>query len=67
MKFLNKKERVLDIQLTRYGKAKLANRNVFDPAYYAFYDDDVQYEVSFEQIETYLLIAYGINSLIFKN
>lgn len=47
MKFLNKKERVLDIQLTRYGKAKLANRNVFDPAYYAFFDDDVTYDTQY--------------------
>jgi hypothetical protein len=47
MKFLNKKERVLDIQLTRYGKAKLANRNVFDPAYYAFFDDDVIYDARY--------------------
>jgi hypothetical protein len=47
MKFLNKKERVLDIQLTRYGKAKLANRNVFDPAYYAFFDDDITYDTQY--------------------
>jgi hypothetical protein len=47
MKFLNKKERVLDIQLTRAGKAKLANRNVFDPAYYAFFDDDITYDTQY--------------------
>ena len=43
MKFLNKKEQVLDIQLTQYGKRLLAEGS-FKPQYYAFYDDDVLYD-----------------------
>lgn len=46
MSFLNKKEDVLDIQLTSLGKRKVANGN-FKPTYYAFFDDDVLYETRF--------------------
>lgn len=43
MKFLNKKEQVIDLQLTQYGKRLLADGD-FKPQYYAFYDDDVIYD-----------------------
>ena len=43
MKFLNKKERVLDIQLTQYGK-HLLSKGDFRPIHYAFFDDDVIYD-----------------------
>ena len=43
MKFLDKKEQVLELQMTQYGKA-LMSRGVFQPAYYAFFDDDVVYD-----------------------
>ena len=43
MKFLNKKERVLDIKLTQYGKYILSKGN-FRPIYYAFFDDDIIYD-----------------------
>jgi len=43
MKFLNKKERVMDIQLTQYGKY-LLSKGTFRPIYYAFFDDDVIYD-----------------------
>lgn len=43
MKFLNKKEQVLELQLTQYGKS-LLSRGVFKPTYYAFFDDDVTYD-----------------------
>jgi hypothetical protein len=43
MKFLNKKEQVLDIQLTPYGKYKLG-AGTLKPTYYAFFDDNVAYD-----------------------
>ena len=46
MKFLNKKEQVFDIQLTPYGKQKLSMGR-FDPVYYAFFDDNILYDVRY--------------------
>ena len=43
MKFLDKKEQVLELQMTQYGKA-LMSRGDFNPSYYAFFDDDVIYD-----------------------
>lgn len=43
MTFLNRKEEVLDIQLTQYGK-HLLSLGKFKPAYYQFFDDDVIYD-----------------------
>tara|TARA_R110002110_G_scaffold402725_1_gene620211 strand:- start:1118 stop:2026 length:909 start_codon:yes stop_codon:yes gene_type:complete len=45
MEFFNKKEEVLDFKLTEYGKNLLAQGKL-NPAYYAFFDDDVMYDVS---------------------
>ena len=45
MEFFNKKEDVLDVQLTEYGKNLLAQGKL-KPVYYAFFDDDVMYDVS---------------------
>jgi hypothetical protein len=45
MEFFNKKEDVLDVQLTEYGKNLLAKGNL-KPVYYAFFDDDIMYDVS---------------------
>jgi hypothetical protein len=45
MKFLDKKEQVLDIQLTQHGKRLLAKGN-FKPHYYAFFDDDIIYDTA---------------------
>tara|TARA_Y100000114_G_scaffold49554_1_gene45231 strand:- start:9494 stop:10540 length:1047 start_codon:yes stop_codon:yes gene_type:complete len=42
-KFLDKKERVMDIKLTSYGK-HLLSTGKFKPVYYAFYDDNVIYD-----------------------
>ena len=42
-KFFNKKEDVLDIQLTQYGK-HLLSMGELKPTYYAFFDDDVLYD-----------------------
>ena len=43
MEFFNKKEEVLDIQLTQYGK-HLLSRGDFKPEYYMFFDDDILYD-----------------------
>ncbi len=43
MSFFDKKEEVLEIKLTPYGKAALA-KGKFSPVYYAFYDDDILYD-----------------------
>tara|TARA_Y100000310_G_C20529830_1_gene737854 strand:- start:176 stop:1066 length:891 start_codon:yes stop_codon:yes gene_type:complete len=43
MAFLNKKEDVIDLQLTQYGKY-LLSQGKLKPVYYAFFDDDVIYD-----------------------
>ncbi len=43
MKFLNKKEQVLDTVLTPYGEHLLSSGQ-FKPKYYAFFDDNILYE-----------------------
>lgn len=43
MTFFNKKEEVLDIQLTQFGK-HLLSMGKLKPAYYAFFDDDILYD-----------------------
>lgn len=43
MEFFNKKQDVIDIELTSYGKQLLA-KGLFKPAYYAFSDDGVVYD-----------------------
>ena len=43
MAFLNKKEDVIDFQLTQYGKY-LVSQGKFKPTYYAFYDDNIIYD-----------------------
>ncbi len=49
MGFLDKKEEVMHMELTSYGR-HLLSIGKLKPEFYAFYDDDIQYEVSFEQI-----------------
>ena len=43
MTYFNKKEEVLDIELTQYGK-HLLSIGKFNPTYYRFFDDDVLYD-----------------------
>jgi len=43
MSFFNKKEDVMDIQLTTYGK-ELLSKGRFKPVYYAFFDEGVLYD-----------------------
>lgn len=45
MEFFNKKEDVLDVQLTEYGKYLLSQGRM-KPAFYAFYDDEILYDIS---------------------
>jgi len=43
MSFFNKKEEVIDIELTSYGK-RLLSLGKFKPVYYSFFDDDIIYD-----------------------
>tara|TARA_Y100001963_G_scaffold158593_1_gene258779 strand:+ start:896 stop:1879 length:984 start_codon:yes stop_codon:yes gene_type:complete len=42
MEFFNKKEEVLELQLTEYGKYLLSQGSL-DPAYYGFFDEEILY------------------------
>jgi hypothetical protein len=48
MEFFNKKEEVLDLQLTQYGK-HLLSIGKLNPAYYTLHDDNVIYDSEFSQ------------------
>ena len=43
MDFFNKKEDILDFQLTEYGK-RLLQQGILEPTYYCFFDDDILYD-----------------------
>lgn len=45
MEFFNKKEEVIDLKLTQFGRF-LLSKGRFKPTYYSFYDDNVIYDVS---------------------
>ena len=45
MEFFNKKEEVIDLQITQYGRY-LLSRGRFKPVYYAFFDENILYNVS---------------------
>ncbi len=47
MEFFNRKEEVLDIELTQYGKYLLSIGKL-NPVYYAFFDDDVIYDTQYQ-------------------
>ncbi len=51
MTFFNKKEEVIDIQLTQYGKSMLS-KGLFRPVSYAFFDDNVLYDSSYAGLDT---------------
>ena len=42
MEFFDKKEEVIDLQLTQFGR-HLLSKGKFDPKYYSFFDDNVLY------------------------
>jgi len=50
MIFFNRKEDVIDLQLTQFGKY-LLSKGVLRPVYYAFFDDDVLYDGRFGGVE----------------
>ncbi|HAI44984.1 MAG TPA: hypothetical protein DCM40_46355 [Maribacter sp.] len=49
MKFIDKKEKVMDLKLTSYGHY-LLSIGKFNPKYYAFYDDNVLYDGAYANI-----------------
>ena len=46
MEFFNKKEEVIDLQLTQYGKYLLSQGSL-KPVYYAFYDEGIVYDSNY--------------------
>jgi len=44
MKFFDPKEDVIDLKMTQYGK-HLLSKGKFTPTYYAFFDDDIIYDI----------------------
>ena len=46
MEFFNKKEEVIDIKLTQFGKNLLA-KGKFKPVFYQFFDDDIIYNSNY--------------------
>ena len=46
MKFMNKKEQVLDLQLTPYG-VDLLKKGQLNPVYYSFSDNNILYDIQF--------------------
>ena len=50
MGFFDKKEEVIEIQLTQYGK-HLLSRGKLAPKYYAFFDDDILYDSNYASME----------------
>ena len=46
MEYFNKKEDVLDIELTPFGEL-LLSQGEFKPEYYAFYDDGILYDADY--------------------
>ncbi|QDP51382.1 MAG: hypothetical protein GOVbin630_80 [Prokaryotic dsDNA virus sp.] len=51
MNFLDPKERVLDLELTSYGRY-LLSVGKFSPSHYAFFDDDIIYDATYAGITT---------------
>jgi hypothetical protein len=47
MEFFDRKEEVLDIQLTQYGKYLLSVGKL-EPVYYSFFDSDVDYDTQYQ-------------------
>lgn len=47
MEFFDRKEEVLDVQLSQYGKYLLSIGKL-NPAYYAFFDSDIDYDTQYQ-------------------
>lgn len=50
MSFLNKKEQVIKLELTQFGK-QLLSKGKFKPEFYAFFDDDILYDSRYANFE----------------
>ena len=50
MEFFNKKEEVIDLQLTQYGR-HLLSKGHFKPAFYSFHDDNILYNTANQGIQ----------------
>lgn len=46
MEYFDRKEEVIDLELTPYGK-RLLSQGSLKPVYYAFYDDDIVYDTTY--------------------
>ena len=46
MSFFDRKEEVIDLQMTQFGKQLFADGE-FKPVYYAFFDDDIIYDINY--------------------
>ncbi len=83
MAFLDKKEQVIDLQLTQYGK-KLLSKGKLTPVYYAFYDNDVIYDSNYASLNEHqndtdtrissntpqidaLYVCYGLETQLLKD
>ena len=49
MSFFDLKEDIMDIEMTQFGKY-LLSKGKFKPEYYAFYDDDIIYDSSYNDV-----------------
>jgi len=56
MKFLNKKEQILQIKLTQYGK-HILSKGRFEPTHYSFFDDNILYDSEFAGISEHQNMA----------
>jgi hypothetical protein len=50
MEFFNRKQEVMDIQMTQYGK-HLLSKGLFKPEYYSFFDDDIIYDSEYANMD----------------
>ena len=58
MNFFDRKEEVLELKLTSYGRSMLS-RGEFSPTYYAFYDDDIIYDSQYISSGTGSQVEYS--------
>ena len=58
MNFFDRKEEVLELKLTSYGRSMLS-RGEFSPTYYAFYDDDIIYDSQYISLGTGSQVEYS--------
>jgi len=56
MSFFNKKEDVIDLQLTQYGK-QLLSLGKFKPVYYSFFDNNILYDSSYSGLSAEVITS----------